>query len=115
MGPGVDFRADRGVFTFSLADSARAPAEDKSVDLLHANLDGLGGRLLETAIERRIDAHATGSQIAFFVAREEPVTHEVDIVGSIVRFHVRLRELERRGFGGRHLGFRDDMVIEHRL
>src|SRR6476469_728429 len=83
------FRTDFGVLAFPLTDFPGTPPHDRGIHLLHANLHRLRGGLLQAAIERRVDAHATGTQIAVFVAGEESVTHQIDIVWSVVRLHVR--------------------------
>ena len=54
---------------------------EQFVDILHANLHGLGGGALQAGIERRVDAIALIVKIALGKPFEQMVLHHVDKVG----------------------------------
>ncbi len=75
------------------------PLADDLVDVLHADLDGIGGGALQVGVERGVDAEVLMREVLIADALHELVVDEVDEVGSLAGVDVGRRETERFGFG----------------
>jgi len=86
---------------------------DEIVDILHANLDRLGGNLLEIRIERGVNAQALVREILIANALNEPLVNEIDEVGSLACVNVGRGKAKRLGFGCVSLGAGNGAGLDH--
>ena len=78
---------------------------DELVDVLHADLDGLGGGALELGVERGVDAEALVREVLVADALDELVVDEIDEVGGFAGVDVGRREAKRLGLGAAGFGW----------
>ncbi len=79
-------------------------AGEKLVDVLHADLHGLGGRALEIGIERGVDAIALVFEIGLGEIFEQVVFHHVHKIGSGAAADAAADEFQLGLLGGGFLG-----------
>ena len=86
---------------------------DELVDVLHSDLDGLGGGTLKFGVERGVDAEALVGDVLVADVLDELVVDEVDEVGGFAGVDVWRGEAEGFGLCGLRLTGGDGAGFDH--